>query len=676
MSIIDSLRYFLRGEIRGRYQTIADLDALMDLQIAGAKSATGLSISPETALRSVAVYACVAVLADTISTLPFPVYRRLAGGGKTRATDSYLYNLLHDEPNPEMTPASYWDCVVGHVALWGNHYSEIERRQYDGRVLALWPLRPDRMEIRRETAGGPLIYEYRLPDGQKKPFAPEQIFHLPGRSGNGIVGYSVIHEAREAIALSISLEEYGARFFGNDSRPGGVLEYPGKLTPDNLENLKRSWEAGHKGLSQAHRVAILEQGTTWKSVGIPPEDAQFLESRKLQTNEIARLFKIPPHKIGDLERATFSNIEHQAIEFVVDTIRPWLVRIEQRVKRSLFSPQERATLFPEFLVDGLLRGDIKSRYEAYAVGRQNGWLCPDEIREFENMNPLPDGTGKVYLVPLNMIPADMVGQMNDPPEEPPSQDEGRSLSLVEQRGAGARKRIRASYRRLFRESLGRCIKREVSAVGQEIDRQLTRRDLGSLLLWLEDYYQRKYPLLVRQNIEPLLGSLAELIDEAAAGEAGIAPEVGPGLEQLAGKLADDYARELAGRNLGQLTSIIRDHETDQEGMGDALRTRLDEWSEKRADKMAGLWAVGAASAVAISTWRRGGISRKRSVAHGQNCPFCNGLNGKVIGIDEHFLSAGQEYQPEGAESALRPKRNLGHPPYHNGCNCDVMLERG
>lgn len=214
--------------------------------------------------------------------------------------------------------------------------------------------------------------------------------------------------AREAIGMALATEEYGARFFGNGAKPGGVLEHPGKLSKEAQDRLRTSWNEMHQGLSKQHRIAILEEGMSYKQIGIPPEDAQFLETRKFQLNEIARIFRIPPHLVGDLERATFSNVEQQSIDFVVHTIRPWLVRWEQAIKLKLFTPTERRRFFAEFVADGLLRGDIKSRYEAYAIGRQNGWLSADDIRELENMNPLPDDTGKVYLVPLNMVPADKV----------------------------------------------------------------------------------------------------------------------------------------------------------------------------------------------------------------------------------------------------------------------------
>ncbi len=394
-------------------QTLGDLDAWMD-RAGGLGAASGRTVGPDNALLSVPVYACVKVLAETIASLPLLVYRRLDDGGKRRAPEHPLYDLLHDRPNPEMTAYELREALVGHLCLWGNAYCEIERAP--GLVKALWPLRPDRMTPIRD-GGNRLAYEYRLPDGQKKLFPFESIMHWRGLSSNGIVGYSPITLAREAVGLSLATEEFGARWFGNGSRPSGVLQHPGKLSKEAHGQLKESWEDDHRGLSNAQRVAILEEGMTWQSIGVPPEDAQFLQTRSYQLRDIARIYRVPLHLVGDLERATFSNIEHQSLEFVKYTLVPWLVRIEQAIKRDLFGISDgKRSYYAEHLVDGLLRGDIKSRYEAYAVARQNGWMNANEIRELENANRVPGGD--VYLVNSAMVPLDAAGKPQQPEPAP------------------------------------------------------------------------------------------------------------------------------------------------------------------------------------------------------------------------------------------------------------------
>lgn len=364
-------------------------------------TASGISVTPETALSTTAVFACIRVLAESVASLPLIMYRRLDARSKEKAPDHPLYTLLHNQPNPEMTSLEFRETLMGHLGGWGNAYADIEL-DGSGRVMALWPLLPNKIEkISREN--GELIYHYRVPDsvgGEVRKLRGEQVFHLRGLGSNGIVGYSPIQLHRQAIGLAQATEAFGASFFGNGALPGLVLEHPGELSKDAHDRLTESWNEAHSGINRAHRMAILEEGMKVEKIGIPPEDAQFIQTRKFQVNEIARIYRIPPHFVGDLEHATFSNIEHQGIEFVVHTLRPWLVRWEQSIWSKLLLPRERDEFFAEFNADGLLRGDIASRYTAYATGRNGGWLSRNDIREKENMNSIPGGDD--YLTPLNM----------------------------------------------------------------------------------------------------------------------------------------------------------------------------------------------------------------------------------------------------------------------------------
>ncbi len=393
--------------------------AMTEFLLGGFQSTSGITITEQTALRSAAVYACVRVLAESVASLPLITYQRTPIG-KQRAVNHALYPLLHDMPNSEMTSFEFREAMMGHVLLWGNAYAEIELNNR-GDVMALWPLRPDRMQVARNAAGD-LVYRYQMPDNSYTVFPQSLIFHLRGLSSNGIVGYSPIQMARNAIGLSLATEEFGSRFFSNGARPGAVLQHPGNLGDKAYERLKTSWSEQHQGLSNAQRVAILEEGMKIESIGVPPNDAQFLETRKFQLEEIARIFRVPLHKVGDLEHATFSNIEQQELGFVVDSLRSWLVRIEQAITRDLIGPLERRSIFVEFLIDGMLRGDQQSRYTAYATGRQWGWLSVNDIRRLENMNEIEEGD--VYLEPLNMKEAGAPDpdHPEDPAEPPDPED--------------------------------------------------------------------------------------------------------------------------------------------------------------------------------------------------------------------------------------------------------------
>lgn len=399
------------GLLKRLFRTERGLSASGDWTpiVFGAASATGVTVTPETAMRSAAVLACVRVLAETVAGLPFIVYRRNKTG-RERDTSLPIFNLLSSKPNRFQTAFEFREMLMAHCLLRGNGYAQ---KVYDGagRLVELVPLNPTRVEPSL-TSDGSLVYKLKTDNFGERILPGEDIFHLKGLATDGILGVSPITYAREAVGLSIAAEEFGGRVFSNDAKPGGILEHPGKLSDEAHKRIKDSWQDAHAGLKNAHKVAVLEEGMKWQRIGISASDTQFIESRKFQIEEIARIFRVPPHLIGHLERATFANIEHQSLEFVQHTLLPWLRRWEQAIASRLMTEGESSTHYCEFLVDGLLRGDIQSRYSAYAVGRQWGWLSADDVRRLENMEPLPEDTGKDYLVPLNMIPA---GTTVEPP---------------------------------------------------------------------------------------------------------------------------------------------------------------------------------------------------------------------------------------------------------------------
>lgn len=380
----------------------------------GPRSHAGVAVSPDTALGYPAFWAAVSLISADLASLPLILYRRDPNGGKQRFTEHPLYRILHDEPNPEMTSMVFRETLQAHVLVWGNCYAEIERDQI-GRVSALWPLTPMRVQPFRPDGDpyGPLRYRVLNEDGTTSILQARDVLHVPGLGYDGYMGYSVIAKARESLGLGLAMQQFGAAFFGNGSTFGGVFVSPRALGEKEKKDLTTELKGFHQGLDRAHRFVVLEGGMDYKRLGVPPDDAQFLESRSFHIADVARWFKVPPHKIGDLSRATFSNIEHQAIDYVTTCLRPWASRWQQEINRKLIAPSERRIQYVEHLFEDLLRGDIQSRYAAYAVGRQWGWLSADDVREIENMNPLPNGQGAIYLVPQNMWPADKVDQMID-----------------------------------------------------------------------------------------------------------------------------------------------------------------------------------------------------------------------------------------------------------------------
>ena len=367
------------------------------------RTTSGKPVNERTAMQTTAVYACVRILAEAVASLPLHVYEYQDDGGKKLVHDHPLYYLLHDEPNPEMTSFVFRETLMSHLLIWGNAYAQIIR-DGAGRVLGLYPLLPDKMEVQRDDKGN-IYYVYSRNSDENPTFKEygniklkaEDVLHIPGLGFDGLIGYSPIAMAKNAVGMTLACEEYGASFFANGANPGGVLEHPGVLKDPS--KVRESWNSVYRGVNNAHKIAVLEEGMKYQQIGIPPEEAQFLETRKFQINEIARLYRIPPHMVGDLDKSSFSNIEQQSLEFVKYTLDPWVIRWEQSLQRSLLLPGEKGKYFIKLNVDGLLRGDYQSRMNGYAVGRQNGWFSANDIREMENMNPIPDEEGgNLYLI--------------------------------------------------------------------------------------------------------------------------------------------------------------------------------------------------------------------------------------------------------------------------------------
>ena len=318
-----------------------------------------------------------------------------------------------------------------HLLLWGNAYAQIIRNGKN-EVVALYPLMPNKMSVDRDERGQ-LYYTYQRSNeeaptmkGSSVILKPSEVLHIPGLGFDGLVGYSPIAMAKNAIGMAIACEEYGAKFFANGAQPGGVLEHPGTIK--DPQRVRESWQSTFGGSGNANRIAVLEEGMKYTPIAISPEQAQFLETRKFQINEITRIFRVPPHMVGDLEKSSFSNIEQQSLEFVKYTLDPWVIRWEQSIMRSLLTPEEKKTLYVKFNLEGLLRGDYQSRMNGYAIGRQNGWMSANDIRELENLDRIPtEEGGDLYLINGNMLPMRNAGAFanittDDGKEETPDEE--------------------------------------------------------------------------------------------------------------------------------------------------------------------------------------------------------------------------------------------------------------
>lgn len=391
---------FLTGlfERRASVNVAHPKDPVLASWFATANTAAGVSVSHEQAMRLTAVYRAVKIIAESIGQLPCKIYGRKSDGTRYVDYNHDLYELLHDRPNRWQTPIEFKEMLTGHAVLRGNGYAE-KIPSPTKPIAELIPLHPDRVRAFWAPDGLP-AYEYRDLKGQPRIILQSEMLHIRAFSSDGLLGLDPISYMRESLGLALAAEEFGSRFFGNGSNPTGVLEIDGKLSDPAYKRLVESWQERHQGLANAHRPAILEEGLKWQSIGIHPNQAQFLETRKFQVTEIARMFGVPPHMLADLERATFTNIEHQGLEFIKYCLGPWLVRWEETVKRDLIYGRYKKTHYAKFNADAFARGDTKSRFESYRIGREIGVLSANDIREREDMDRIEGGD--TYLQPLNM----------------------------------------------------------------------------------------------------------------------------------------------------------------------------------------------------------------------------------------------------------------------------------
>lgn len=658
-----------------------DGDPVLLSLFGGPKTRTGLQMDEESAMTLSAVYRAVRLISESVAQLPLILYRRTRDGGRERATSHPLWSLAHDAPNQEQTSFEWREMLQAHLLLWGNAFAQKVESGH-GETLELVPLHPARVTVERRD--NRLIYIHRPLSGATRIFFPSEILHVPGLSFDGVKGRSPISDARESLGLTAAMEAYGAAFFGNDARPGGVLQHPGELDDEAHKRLKKSWREAHAGVDRAHNVAILEEGMKWQQVGMSSEDAQFLQSRQFQLSEVARWYGVPLHMLEDPKRGeTFASIEQKSLEYVVYGLVPWLRRWETRMGASLLTTAERSEYFFEFLVDGLLRGNQKDRYEAYRVAISSGWMNRNEARVKENMNPGPAELDD-YLQPLNMLPVgtDPADLGNDVTRElarfivrhmaralpAPAKEPGARSPALEQRSVRARLRMQRAHVPVFEDAGRRVVKREARDVRQRLAGAEKNGDFRLFDVWLDEFYALggKHRDFIIQTMTPALRAYAEAVHAEAIEEV----QSDPPFETLEEFIAA-YAGAMATRHVissrGQLRALVRDGDPSE--AGNRIRARLDEWEEKRPAKIAFRETVQSGNAFAWKTFKLSGVRYHRWVLV-DNDPLCRALNGKTIPIDGAFLNEGEVLEVEGA-SPLKLDHRVSHPQLHQGCNCQI-----
>jgi len=657
----------------------------------GMESVAGPRVTEESSLRSTAVFACVRILSESIASLPLMVYRR-QGRYRHPAFDHPLFDLLYALPNPEQTSMEWRETSMVHLLLWGNAFSEIDWDD-NGQVRSLWPLRPDRMHIYRDPMTDELIYYYYPPDSMTNDTRPYRlpayrVHHIRTLSGDGVVGYSPIRVAAiQAIGLALATEEFGSRYFSNGARPGIILRHPGRLSEEAHDRLKNSWQDGAAGLANAHRTRIIEEGMDVSTVGVPPEEAQFLETRKYQTAEIARIYRVPLHLLNELDRATFNNVEHLSTEFVRFSLRPYFVRHEQAIGRDMMLREERRHYFAKYTADALLRGDTKTRHEAHGIAIQSGFKTRNEVREIEGLNPI-DG-GDTLLMPLNMIevgadPPKTSGQRHAPQCTCGQCDgddfdvrrgfdggfilqETRSDQVADDRMALIRRSIG-----LFEDAAGRLVRREVADLHRAVKKYINSRSLAEFESWLATFYEDLRDA-VPGYFEALMASLAEQVSADVASEM---DEEDDGLtDDLRGFIDAylvNYAANYTASGERQMLALIRDAGENEEEAEALINERLDGWADTKPGKEALSQAFEAANALAVAVYAGAGVMTLIWKARGDSCPFCQGMDGRRIPLDGSFVEPGGSVEGGEDDEPMKVRRKIRHGPLHGGCDCVVI----
>lgn len=666
----------------------------------GTQSATGIRVSPDTAMQSTAVFSCVKVITQDVAKLPLSLYRRLDGGGKTPAMDHPLFELLHSRPNDWQNSFEFREMMQGHLLLRGNAYAQILYGP-TGQVEQLIPLHPDYVRpfwmkggaisyIYTPPPGAIIAYDYYPFWGPRQVLLRSQVLHLRGLSTHGLLGLSPIQQAREAVGLALATEEYGARFFANGTTPSGVLTHPNKLGKEAYDRLKESTLERQTSLQNAHKMMVLEEGMKWEALGLNNKDSQFLETRLYQKREICALYRIPPHKVGDLERATFSNIEEQNIEYVGDCLMPWVVCWEHALKRDLLLDAEQRTMQIRFVIQSLLRGKVADRMALYQSGRQWGYLNADDIREMEDMNPLPDGLGQEYLRPMNMqvvgeeLPPALAPAPDPTPPQGPDlaqhqqgQRERRAQDQAQRRAEVIKSRLRlqAAYQPAIHQAVQRGIRKEIKAVGAAAKKYLSQRSAQDFELWLREFYkthQGQIATALKPAVLAYAKALASrLADELDDDELDVTDEMETGVERFTEAVASARAHSAAG----QLAALVGAALSQQGDVLEAVQQRLSEWDQTAAEAMTHQTLVQGSGMITKMAYAAAGVPTVQWVAaSGNPCPLCQQLDGKTAPVRGAFLQQGDVVDPGDDKTAplTVTSAHIGHPPLHAGCDCMLL----
>ena len=636
----------------------------------GQNTEAGIKVSEVTALTYLTVFACVSLIAGDLARLPLILYRARKDGGKEKAINHPLYDILKNVTNSETTSFNWRESGQTQCLLWGNHFSFIDRNG-KGEIKGLWQLaNPGQVEMKRVKDR--IIYTYQNGDNKTVIRNTDQVFHVAGFGFNGLYGKSMITLAREAIGLGLATEQFGAKYFGEGTHPAGTLEMD-RFLGDRRDSFMKAFKVGYAGLGKSHAVMLLEGGAKYKPMTIPLEDAQFLQTRDHQKIEICGMYHVPPHKIAiHGQNSNYNNLEQENASYVDSCLMHWLVRWESAISHQLLTPAERKSgLFAEFLVDGLLRGDSAARADYYSKMVANGAMSPNDIRMKENQNPIEGGDQ--YFIPLNYMTLKQAGEIDIEKKEPPEPEENSVKSLrsfftkkIETRSIVERDRIAKRYHPLIKNAVQTIVNKETKAIKAQITKQnKLRLNSRSFAEWLDDFYDI-FDQYVKRHTGPVLRSYMESIRDASITEIGTDIDSSE-TNDFINKYIDTYAQRYILSSKGQLTALDRD-ETDEE-----IDQRADEWHEKRAEKDANNETTRSSNAVYQAVAFSIGMSTVLKNRGAKTCPYCKSLAGKRVRKDgPPLVRDGDEIEVKG-EPPMKIKGDKFHVPIHRGCDCYMAI---
>ncbi len=661
-------------------RVVSDIDLEEALGVDGRSNTGRRAASPDTAMTIATVFACVRILSNNIAQLPLRVYRTDSQGRREEATNHPAWPLLMGKPNPLMRPFIWKQTTFSSVLLRGNTYNQIEFAG-DGWPSALWPLHTAAMNARLERREP--IYDYSAqPEDKIRSgiIAPGRVHHLRSMANDGFLGRSVVRQAMNTLALTMAAEEFGSRFFGDGAQPGVALSHPSTLSPEAAERLRKSWDSRHKGLDGAHKTAVLEEGMTVERIGIPPEEAQFLGTRTFQTLEICRWFGVPPHMAYDLERATFSNIEHQSMAFVQDSLMPWIVNHEEQLKADVIEREGyESNVWAEYDVNQRLRGDRLTRARANQIEMMYGQLSPNEARAKENRPPYTGGDQMFMsgnLVPIEQVGAKRKPASSDNPDESsarPAEAERRQREERDDSDVQALRDMWFDAKRTLEDRLERLISYETEAVSESLE----SRTLAMFLVWLDGFYSDLAAEVIASLQTPMRRMAVRtarrvVIDLDESWTADLRGEMEAFADEALAVMADGYCAS----HRRQLDALADDEngEVTEAAARTAVEERLNGWLETEADRKSHKTAFEIGNAVAMAAMAAVGIVSVAWAARGDSCKYCRALDGQVIEIGKDFVPAGGSVTAADGESMTVNWRR-GHPPLHEKCDCGTRAVR-